>query len=259
VRYFKDLWGWYWALSFPIKILVTALVSSLGGGTYVAFVAEFASYVYALNLGFRPPFEGIPYLRVAVIVLAAALSLSFAFYSILVSYVSKLIIQRSAISDYKKKLLVFVVSSILVVATITIGSIYFSRQDYPQLMAIIAAFLGGLLPIFENKIKSKTFSYVIIACIGLIILLAPLSLYNSWVYAKFLRVLGYGGGIPVDVAVVSGDKVIEFQGSLLLRTTDSVFVYNDEGEKQIDEIPLQQIIRIRTNPSVDAESFKLPQ
>lgn len=257
--YFKDLWDWYWALSFPIKILVTALVSSLGGGTYIAFTAEFASYLYALNLGFRPPFEGIPYLRVAVIVLAAALSLSFALYSILVFYISRAIIKSSPIRDENKKLAIFLISLFSIILTILIGILFFSKEDYPKLITMITAIFGALLPIFDNKIKSKTFSYVIIACVGLTILLAPLSLYNSWVYATFLRVLGYGGGIPVDVVVTSGDNVIAYQGSLLLRTTDSVFVYDIGGERQIDEIPLQQIIRIRTNPSVDEASFELPQ
>ncbi|MFY2839383.1 hypothetical protein [Achromobacter xylosoxidans] len=61
VRFVKSFVQW----SLPAKLLVTAIVGLLGGG-FLGYNAEYATYNYAIQYGFRTPIEGIPYLRAAV-------------------------------------------------------------------------------------------------------------------------------------------------------------------------------------------------
>lgn len=61
VRFVKSFVQW----SLPAKLLVTAIVGMLGGG-FLGYNAEYATYNYAIQYGFRTPIEGIPYLRAAV-------------------------------------------------------------------------------------------------------------------------------------------------------------------------------------------------
>ncbi|MFY1862145.1 hypothetical protein ACOTB5_29975 [Achromobacter xylosoxidans] len=60
-RFVKSFVQW----SLPAKLLVTAIVGLLGGG-FLGYNAEYATYNYAIQYGFRTPIEGIPYLRAAV-------------------------------------------------------------------------------------------------------------------------------------------------------------------------------------------------
>ncbi|WP_440467399.1 hypothetical protein ACKI1H_00880 [Pseudomonas sp. YH-1] len=59
---FKGVATW----SFPAKILLTALIGGLGGSSFVGFLSEYATYVYCVSYGIRPPAEGIPYLKASV-------------------------------------------------------------------------------------------------------------------------------------------------------------------------------------------------
>ncbi|WP_238923775.1 hypothetical protein [Achromobacter ruhlandii] len=61
VHFVKSFVQW----SLPAKLLVTAIVGLLGGG-FLGYNAEYATYNYAIQYGFRTPIEGIPYLRAAV-------------------------------------------------------------------------------------------------------------------------------------------------------------------------------------------------
>lgn len=88
----KWLWDWFWSLSIPLRLLTGALVATIGGG-YVGFLSEFAAYNYAIYYGFRPPLEGIPYLRVSVMVIAFLLYLGSALTLSLIILVPKLLTQ----------------------------------------------------------------------------------------------------------------------------------------------------------------------
>lgn len=52
-----------WGL--PLKLLMAAIIGIVGGG-FLGYNAEYATYNYAIQYGFRVPIEGIPYLRAAV-------------------------------------------------------------------------------------------------------------------------------------------------------------------------------------------------
>lgn len=56
---------WYSALSLPVRLLIGAVVSGLGG-IGVGIISEYAAYNFALYHDIRPPLEGIPYLRATV-------------------------------------------------------------------------------------------------------------------------------------------------------------------------------------------------
>jgi len=51
--------------SLPLKLLTSVVVALVGGG-FLGYLAEFATYNYAIQFGFRVPIEGIPYLKAAV-------------------------------------------------------------------------------------------------------------------------------------------------------------------------------------------------
>ncbi|GAA0829045.1 hypothetical protein GCM10009080_03130 [Cupriavidus pauculus] len=52
-------------------------------------------------------------------------------------------------------------------------------------------------------------------------------MFNAPVYAEFLRLVGYGGGIPIQISEkMEGDTRSLIHGYLMLRTTDSLLLYN---------------------------------
>ncbi|MGJ0516691.1 MAG: hypothetical protein ACR65O_13190 [Methylomicrobium sp.] len=71
------------SLSFPIKLIIGSIASVIAGPGVVSFVSEYASYYYALEIGVRPPLEGIPYLSAttALVSFIFALSASIVFIS----------------------------------------------------------------------------------------------------------------------------------------------------------------------------------
>ncbi len=49
-----------------LKTVTWFLLTVLGGSGLLGILSEFATYSYAIYYGFRPPVEGIPYLRVTI-------------------------------------------------------------------------------------------------------------------------------------------------------------------------------------------------
>jgi len=76
--------------SFPAKIVFTALVGGLGGSSLVGFLSEYATYVYCISYGIRPPAEGIPYLKATITTASIFLLLSgaviFIFAALILKY-----------------------------------------------------------------------------------------------------------------------------------------------------------------------------
>jgi hypothetical protein len=76
----KELWDKYAGLVFPLKLLIgTVLGIALGPG-FVGLLSEYATYYYAIDLGIRPPLEGIPYLKSAVTAGSLLLAVVVAFF-----------------------------------------------------------------------------------------------------------------------------------------------------------------------------------
>lgn len=90
---------------------------------------------------------------------------------------------------------------------------------------------------------------------------APFILFHAPTYAKGLRSLGYGGGIPAQITAAKNpnDEFAKYSGYILLRTTEAMIFFDPE-QGTIYEIPSQKIYSIET-PS-DRRSrlaYRLPE
>lgn len=62
----KDIFVSFLNFSLPIKLVIGALITFVAGAGFLAVISEYATYSYAIYTGFRPPIEGVPYLKVTV-------------------------------------------------------------------------------------------------------------------------------------------------------------------------------------------------
>lgn len=56
----------FFDLALPIKLVVGAILGIIAGPGLIGLISEYATYVYAIRIGIRPPLEGIPYLNATV-------------------------------------------------------------------------------------------------------------------------------------------------------------------------------------------------
>ncbi|MFJ1256627.1 hypothetical protein [Cupriavidus sp. CuC1] len=75
--------------------------------------------------------------------------------------------------------------------------------------------------------KSLIWLYATIGAVTAAVVRAVFLMFNAPIYAEFLRIVGYGGGIPVKISErIESEKKTFIEGYLLLRTTDSFLLYN---------------------------------
>lgn len=262
-------------MSFAIKMLITGFVTALGGSGYIGFLSEYATYFYAWNNGFRVPAEGSPYLKVTITSLTFLLifssSLIFIFSYVLFELYRRLNekVQRKqeiyaaaitsaivetntnsinlrvvnlllSLSTTPSKIkppyivlilgaLIFVVFLIITSLTDTTYTSLATRIGISFLVAIL--YMVILLPLaFPKHILLISIFYA-----GTFLLATPFILFNQNVYSVILSQIGYGGGAQVEIQRTGDSQSY----SLLLRTTDSIFV-KVENKTPI-EIPLSQV------------------
>lgn len=261
-------------LSIPVKLILGGLLGALGGSGYIGFLSEYATYYYAWDNSFRIPAEGSPYLKIAItsitfLIIIASSFLFVGFYAMVkvIVYFNKmiaipqnLILQRPGINkslkiailafntpvkeEYLKKFLLWV-AIILFIALMTIGIIAKAQSaspatlTYPALIALsLIATASYTLPLVAISFK-KTLIPISICMSIFFIGASPLFLFNQNAYSTILRVIGYGGGLRV---VINNQNKPEYS-SLLLRTTDSIFI-RQENQNAI-EIPLSEVKEIK--------------
>lgn len=268
------------------KTIAWFLVSVLAGSGAMGIFSEFAAYSYAAYYGFRPPVEGIPYLRATTSLLT--------FISVLIYFVAFLLIYylvRSLDKFYQ-----FVSDTIrfkpLNVAWgwTVYGFGYNSREDVKKavitavfnafatlafMLAFIAIILGVsfvlALPwwlIFTALIFTFIYNLILLVpkyamltanTIALVLVVSLLaSMFNAPYYGKYLKFVGFGGGKVVSVFYDSGKNkkpIVEVEGGLMIRGSEFLILYR-KNEKDFTEIPLNRISKISYN---DAEEFILPE
>ncbi|WP_158301312.1 hypothetical protein [Janthinobacterium sp. BJB426] len=52
--------------SLPIKLILSSLLGILGGAGLLGILSDYATYYYAYEMGFRAPFESVPYLKATI-------------------------------------------------------------------------------------------------------------------------------------------------------------------------------------------------
>ncbi|WP_337020816.1 hypothetical protein [Pantoea anthophila] len=261
-------------LSIPVKLILGGFLGALGGSGYIGFLSEYATYYYAWDNSFRIPAEGSPYLKIAItsitfLIIVASSFVFVGFYAMvkMIVYFNKmivppqnLILQRPGVNksvkiaiialntpikeEYLKRLLIWV-TIVLFLALMTIGIIAKTQSaspdslTYPALITLssIATALY-ILPLVAISYK-KTLIPISISMSFIFIVASPLFLFNQSAYSTILRVIGYGGGVRV---VINNQNKPEYS-SLLLRTTDSIFI-RQENQNAI-EIPLSEVKEIK--------------
>ena len=263
-----------WAM--PMKLMLGALLGALGSAGLLGYLSEFATYSYAIHYGFRPPVEGIPYLRATIaygsFFLLVTGALIFAISVLLIRQAIQLFLN---VPLFAKKLIGSVAGDWKIFSvgdTIT----FLSTRPMSQI-AFISIFVAAFCAIFmygfamagnaidDSAKVSATSLAASYGAFGFIVTLAisrkgaiwwmaataTIAYFILWLvvlfsptqYSQFLRIVGHGGGMPVTIELRDPDKSASFskQGYyLMIRSTDAFIFYSDK-ERRFIEVPRDQI------------------
>jgi hypothetical protein len=269
----------YGLLSVPIRFLIVAFVSALGGSGFIGLLSEFAAYRYALAANCRPPFEGIPYLRATVtattfmlfVTAAAVFALTYLFVARIAAQIATLerltkifslhldsqtkivttLLKPERLRELLDKLpwrwqigiLLGVPGFATIIAT---GIIFLLRRDTTELLQFsFAAYLYTFLvtTLLYNPGLTKLYALLVAA---FFIVAAPVLLFHVPTYSRLLASLRYGGGIPVVVELSTTDRptgTLE-AGELVLRSSSALFL-RDIKTRLVREIPMERVVGIQ--------------
>ena len=261
------------SLSFPVKLLIGAIA---GSGS-LAFLSEYATYYYALNENIRPPLEGIPYLSASVALASLAMSVAaiciflFTRWVLEKFFIHPVTYFRESFQVLGKKLNVeinhpdkAIEKGINSLRAMEFGGAIPVILTISMLFALIVCLVqyisakvsGGILFGFsEFKYLSIYFSIVlltlwkpivnsviaIISVVGFYLFSVTL-LFNTDHYSNYLKIIKYGGNIPISLQykdTLSTEKYV-----LVLRSRDYVFV-RVAPEGLALELPIQNVRSIR--------------
>jgi len=288
MSWIKWLWNRYIDLSIPMRWLVGAGVGAVGGSGLMGFLGEYAAYSYAIYYGIRPPFEGIPYLRVAITTITFIVFLGSALVFFLIIILPKLFViipfirfnlvkiiyglkkqphnlknevyfddVRDARQSSVLFLTFFIIGTLLFIFLLsTIIGIIFPDKNFNL---TTTGFLAGLITFYSSLIltaRPRIVLPVIVFSVLLFFTSVIFALFNAPTYAQILRLLGYGGGIAIQTIDDTGD--ISDTRYLLLRTSSSLLVYDDDP-KGIVEIPITSVDSIGHElGALRNDTWKLP-
>lgn len=267
--------------SIPIKLMLSALLGILGGAGLLGYLSEYATYNYAIFYGFRPPLEGIPYLRPAVAFGSLFLLLSGALVFALIALALRTFVwyfdALPRIASLPLRLLgarterhewrmgnllnsirrrptwqVLLFSAMLPAAVIGL----FAAMDVaiPRDRSVRAIDDAGflvfmsvyLLAIALAVLRPNTIWWTAILVTVVYFGACVYLLFTPTKYSEFLRLLGYGGGISVRIELRDDKGGLNSDAGvqqLMLRTTEAVILY-DRSRGSFSEIPRDQVHRI---------------
>ena len=267
-----------------IETLLGGLLGALGGAGFLGFLSEYATYNYAIHYGFRPPLEGIPYLKATVTLGSFLLLITGAVVFLLSLLIVRLVVwslefwlswsfrltkrlmkaRNSPLDRYRT---VFerlshrpawqVLLVALIVAAVTGVFTYFEfrllfeygpRQNtklMPVTIVLAAAAYTFILTLAMTYRKAIWWLGGI-ATFGYFVAWLWMLFSPSW-YANFLRTVGYGGGLPIAVELRDPQHAGNsdpIKCFLLLRTTEALLILPVTGQEVV-EIPRDQVRMIR--------------
>lgn len=250
-------------LALPVAArLGLSLLGSVIGGLGVGIISEYAAYSYALNIGFRPPFEGIPYLRATVGAFAVLLLLGLFTAFTLVYYaigVPLAFVKRSfesvaehirtwAVSDeeYVKQDFATIKEYLDSRLWKTVEKFYgmdfspvresFARGDNSLASLVLmgdalkqSKYLNPAIPIWLASLAG------VLAVVGLCV-----GLFHTETYRKVLCTMDYGGHIPVTLQVRNdgAPRADLDHGELVLRSELTITIWNGSIYR---EYPLESV------------------
>ncbi|KAB0599108.1 hypothetical protein [Cupriavidus pauculus] len=249
-------------------MLLMAIVP-LAGASALGVLSEYATYNYAIHYGFRPAFEGVPYLKATVTLISFLIllfgALVFTGIVFLINYfvtqfsiaerLADRIAARLLTSDEGKRILAtnpgirtvlrVTANYLLTKPSRAISGVFWGYWAIATSSFYLLISHSNPEMEIENRIIISIclalFVFAVVSCLiweKLIWLYATMGavttvvatvvlMFNAPVYAEFLRLVGYGGGIPIQISEkMEGDTRSLIHGYLMLRTTDSLLLYN---------------------------------
>lgn len=245
------LFGFSW----PVKILVGFLVSAIAGPGALSIASEYATYRYALDEGIRVPAEGVSYLAATVFALGFFLALAFGliFATVwLVAFTMQHAAMRFTRKDrFSSKGRRNSMGAYAIVTLIGFSLIlsFEGRYGWPEIpLGLYGRFLLAVHILMSVSVLYILFKRGVLWSAALfatsVYPLALVLMFTPAVYARFLRVLGFGGGVSVQVDFGERGELQE-SGQLLIRTRESVLLRIDNADSAVVEVPMTAVKRIR--------------
>ena len=265
----------FWSL--PLKLIISAVLGIIGSAGLLGWLSEYGTYYYAIHFGFRPPLEGIPYLKPAVglgsfllIITSAAIffvvvvilryfivqiKLQFLFMDKLARYVGRDdIAAKFKVEGYNflkeinkgpKFWVGLSLSSLLFILFLAV--VYFdggwdsfwSWLGYPLAVSVLCVGFSFAAVDYKSIWWCSAFATMVYFLFVVFLLFSPVK------NADLFGVLGYGGGSVVTVRLSNGSGQVDaiLSGNLMIRTNEAVILYIPEDESFV-EIPKSQIKQI---------------
>lgn len=248
------------ALSFPLKFLVSSLISSIVGSSYIIFLSEYATFYYAWSEGFRIPAEGTHYLTTTIGAISFFLIISgFILYFIILIFfkfldffllshnkgITKEVLTLLVDNNPKNILGILGASLFLGLASGVAGFISENRFETKDLVQLIILGTFFSLLVFMSMWSKKTLIIISASIAILFSVLSPIVLFNHEIYGTIIKELGYGGKLPIIITEPEKNKRIE--ASLYLRTISSLFI-STKDNSQVIEYPIKDIKYIEYLP-----------
>ena len=277
---------WFLNLTFPWRILLSAMMVFLSGPALIGFLSEYATYWYAINKGVRPPVEGIPYLSATVtfaslsIVLAASIAfylsrvivryfignavVSFEGYTKLPSMTLKLlkrlfsfeseslnktINQVGGITDKIRNVSPKGIIILLIVIALSVfGAIYWRLSVVQDAKALEVAIASSIYSIALTLSLWRQFVMKLITFLSVLFfyVFSVSLLFNHTYYSEFLKLTGFGGGQVVFINLKDQSTPVEME--LILRSKDWFIGFSENGENL--EIPKEAVESLQYNRNV---------
>jgi len=247
----------FFSLSLGMRIALGALAGALGSSSFLGFVAEYATYNYALAYGVRVPTEGVPYLSFFITVVSLGLMATslacFVGLFFLLRFLIRLTLVHIGKDKSPQEISALPLKKYLVVA---VPGAVFATQPVMQLISIspgfykalpqyvtMGAFLGTLVSVLIFVRKPEWIKWFITLFFLCFVTAGLVAMFSPTTYGQFLRLSRYGGGIEFHIYRNCPEPsrcISPLTGELFLRTKD-YFVLRDSKESRILEIPAAEV------------------
>lgn len=248
------------ALSIPQRIAVSFVVGFIAGPAFIGFLSEYATYLYAMRAGIRPPVEGIPYLKASVMLGSLALATAVA----IVMWLARAILLNTLYAFFTYAAMVkrvipkadvpnFVANSgirvpLLMSAAIGVLALLVAEyiMPYDQEMRLIVSVEYVIFVLLLISVWSRVFLWISSAFAALVFYVLCLSvLFRHEYYGAFLFRIGFGGGQAIEIQIKDRDQPVRMQ--LELRSQDWL-IGTVPGQPGHLEVPLATVEQVRYLP-----------
>lgn len=249
IDFFKGFFVW----SLPLKLVVSAFLGVFSAGV-LGWLSEYATYSYSVYYGVRPAVEGVPYLAASValgsflilMLTAIAFGLSYLFIRILFPDFwlkvffrndGREVLKHVPFFETKSNFLAILGALFLVgvIWTSMFVTAYFknSLHDFKENWIVISvlfifSFFSTLASLRPHWLPRIAMGVALLNMVFWCVIM-----FSPQVYAKYLRIVGHGGGYPAVLELDDGGKLDIY---LFLRTSHSYLVLSADAKKVI-EIP----------------------